>query len=631
MPRARHAPADATSPARHAVGYLRRSTDRQEQSIDDQRTAVERYADERGFRLVRHYVDDGVSGTSSAGRRAFQRLIADAQRPDRGFSLVVCYDVKRFGRVDNDEAGYYRHILRTHGVEVHYASEGFSGAPGNDTDELLRPVKQWQARQESKDLAKVAIRGLVSKVRAAGGWWMGGAPPYGYDLRYESSSGDFIFTVRYQRDGSKLLLDEAGAPIRTLPRGETVAVSKRDRCRLTPGDPERVEVVRTIFRRCAEDGLGYKAITHRLNRDGVPSARSRDWAPHYSGRWSIASVRAILTNPAYTGDLAWNRRTDARFYRIGGDGDGVERHGTTRRRLEANARGDWIVVPNAHEPLVDRHLWRRAEQRRTARPASAQQTGVNPRSGLPAGSPDHSGPRARFLLSGLARCSRCGSVYEGRRERPGRATPNGPHGYACGGYIRQGRSVCSRGFVRQDELERTVIDAAQAEYRRFGDASGRAALRAAIGRILGAERASIKRERRDVESELGGLEATIRNLLDNITPANRAMVDRRLGELAFERRGLEHRVEGLDTLAVAHACADAAVSETAAFLQRLPDLLRSDDPEERQAAIRRCVEGVVIDRDAGRAVVAVRRVPNGPALPDRLPTRPRRGPLSISK
>ncbi len=109
------------------------------------------------------------------------------------------------------------------------------------------------------------------------------------------------------------------------------------------------------------------------------------------------------------------------------------------------------------------------------------------------------------------------------------------------------------------------------------------------------------------------------------------MVDRRLGEFAFERRGLEHRIEGLDSMAVAHACADAAVSETAGFLQRLPDLLRSDDPEERQAAIRRCVEGVVIDRDAGRAVVAVRRVPTGPALPDRLPTTPRRAPISISR
>jgi hypothetical protein len=68
-----------------------------------------------------------------------------------------------------------------------------------------------------------------------------------------------------------------------------------------------------------------------------------------------------------------------------------------------------------------------------------------------------------------------------------------------------------------------------------------------------------------------------------------------------------------------------------AFVRELPALLASDDAEQRQSAIRRYVEGVVIDRNAGRAVVAIRRVPTGPALPDRLPTGPRRAPLSISE
>ncbi len=163
MSHARHAPSAATSPAHHAVGYLRRSTDRQEQSIDDQRTAIERYADERCFRLVRHYVDDGVSGTSSAGRRAFQRLITDAQRPDRGFSLVICYDVKRFGRVDNDEAGHYRWVLRQYGVSVVYVAGGFAGGP---LDDLICPVKQWQPREESRDLSRLTVRGMFSKAKA---------------------------------------------------------------------------------------------------------------------------------------------------------------------------------------------------------------------------------------------------------------------------------------------------------------------------------------------------------------------------------------------------------------------------------------------------------------------------------
>ncbi len=97
---------------RVAVGYLRRSTDRQEQSIPDQRKAVERYATEQGLTVERWYTDDAISGTSVAGRKAFQELIADAQKPGCPFRFVVVYDVKRFGRGDNDEAGYHRQCSR---------------------------------------------------------------------------------------------------------------------------------------------------------------------------------------------------------------------------------------------------------------------------------------------------------------------------------------------------------------------------------------------------------------------------------------------------------------------------------------------------------------------------------------
>ncbi len=146
---------------RKAAGYLRRSTDRQEQSLDDQRHAVEQYAAREGLQIVEWFVDDAVSGTSSEGRRGFQAMIQAAQKRDCDFKHVLVYDVKRFGRVDTDEAGYYRHLLRQAEVEIIYTSEGFTGG---DADDLIRSVKQWQARAESKDLSKVTIRGQVSLV-----------------------------------------------------------------------------------------------------------------------------------------------------------------------------------------------------------------------------------------------------------------------------------------------------------------------------------------------------------------------------------------------------------------------------------------------------------------------------------
>ncbi|MCA9566006.1 MAG: recombinase family protein, partial [Myxococcales bacterium] len=149
---------------RAAVGYARRSTDKQEQSIPDQQRAIERYCQDNGLVLQRWFIDDAISGTRASNRPAFQDMVHAAGTAGRDFGVVVVYDVKRFGRLDNDEAGFYRHTLRQHGVEVLYVAEGFAGfGETSDTDDLLRPVKQWQARQESKDLSKVTIRGQLTK------------------------------------------------------------------------------------------------------------------------------------------------------------------------------------------------------------------------------------------------------------------------------------------------------------------------------------------------------------------------------------------------------------------------------------------------------------------------------------
>ncbi|MFH1614660.1 MAG: recombinase family protein, partial [Planctomycetota bacterium] len=278
-----------TQPGNRAVGYVRRSTDRQEQSIPDQKKAIEAYAAEHDLSLVKFYIDDAISGTSTLGRRAFQQMVQDAQKSTKRFDRIIVYDVKRFGRVDNDEAGYYRHILKTHGVEVLYITENFNG---DTTDDLLRPVKQWQARQESKDLSKVTIRGLLSKVE--GGWWMGGTPPYGYDLRYENANGGFLFILRFMPDGSKQLLDEKGDLIRTLARGESLNISKRDQAKLALSDPERVKVAKQIFQMYAEQGKGYRSLANTLNQKDTPTPRGPKWSHIYSGFWTDSTIRSIL-------------------------------------------------------------------------------------------------------------------------------------------------------------------------------------------------------------------------------------------------------------------------------------------------------------------------------------------------
>jgi len=608
---------------------VRRSTDRQEQSIPDQKKAIEKYAREHDIALLRFYEDDAISGTSTVGRKAFQALIDDARRPRNEFGLVIVYDVKRFGRVDNDEAGYYRHILKAHGVEVIYASENFTG---DRTDDLLRPVKQWQAREESKDLSKVTIRGLLSRATngtspnegdAGRGWWMGGAPPFGYDLAYESQSGEFLFYLRYMRDGTKRMFDKRWILIRTLQRRETIAVSRKDKCRLVPSEKERIKVIQRIFKLYVEQGRGFKAIADVFNRDGVPTPRGKEWSKHYGGHWTLSSVRGILLNPVYGGDMVWNRRTDARFHRII-QGVAVERKGVTTRRLEWNDERDWLVVPNAHEALVPRRTWLQARQLLESKPESQLQQGINPRTGLEAGEPEiaaltNGGPKTKFLLSGLIMCPRCGNKYEGRinygkRSDDERAERKKTYVYGCGGHIRKGKSVCTLGAVPQLALEKAVIDALVTFYNSLRGDDARERIVAMLGDQCDADAQSMEVKRFVETRRQKKLDATLRQLLDNITVRNRELVDRRIEELERERDAIATRIDALDQMAMAASEIDQIAEEVAEFIADFEHCIRLGEPDQRKAALRRCITQLTVDPDARTASIAIRHLPRSTFL-----------------
>ncbi|MCI0350415.1 MAG: recombinase family protein [Acidobacteriales bacterium] len=581
--------------AQIAVGYCRRSTDRQEQSIPDQKKAVEHFAAEQGLVILRFYVDDAISGTSVAGRKAFQQLIADAQREGCDFSYVVVYDVKRFGRVDNDEAGYYRHILKSNGVEVLYASENFSG---DYTDDLLRPVKQWQARQESKDLSKVTIRGLMSKQPS--GAWLGGVPPHGYDLRYENDRGEFLFTLRHMSDGTKQMMDEKGKVFRTLIRGESLNICKRDRAKLILGDPDRVGVVRKIFKMYTQEGKGLTAVSDWLNRNKVPTPRGPAWSHIYCGQWADSTVRAILVNPIYAGDMVWNRRTDARFHKIS-NGHAVERKQVHGARLEPNGKADWMIVPDAHPALIPRRTFEQAQRIREGKPTSEKQRGKERVVG------GWNGARSRFVLSGLIRCGLCGHRYQGLTRTKPKARKDGTHCknhyYACGGYISRGNSVCQYRPLRKDDIEHAVINAVLDFYKRYDGADGETLLFEMVQKHLGVEAQDLASARKRVVHDRKRIESSIANVLDNITTNNRDLAERRLSELRRERDELQVRADELERLRVQQHEVQSLVHEVRRFLNSLEFTLKHGLPEERKIALRQCVQEVGSNAQAHQIII----------------------------
>ena len=112
------------------------------------------------------------------------------------------------------------------------------------------------------------------------------------------------------------MFNEKRKLIRTLQRGESVAVSRRDRCKLVPSEESRVETIKRIFAMYVQERRGFKAIANRLTKDGVPTSRGPEWSAQYSGLWSLTSVRGSRANKTSWGRMSGTKGTVAGFYRI---------------------------------------------------------------------------------------------------------------------------------------------------------------------------------------------------------------------------------------------------------------------------------------------------------------------------
>src|SRR5262245_20217944 len=140
-----------------AAGYLRRSSDSstQEKSIPEQTKAVQEYAAEKGYRIVRWYTDDGISGDNTEKRKGFLRMLADAQR--REFEAILCWDKARFGRFDSIEYGYYVHPLRKSGIYLATVTDGvtdWNEVQGRIVATVLQEGKHQQLLDHSANVVR---------------------------------------------------------------------------------------------------------------------------------------------------------------------------------------------------------------------------------------------------------------------------------------------------------------------------------------------------------------------------------------------------------------------------------------------------------------------------------------------
>jgi site-specific DNA recombinase len=317
--------------------------------------------------ITAEYFDIGQSRALPWKRRPEAAALLEAFKdPRRLFDAVVIGEPAR--------AFYGNQFGLTFPLFVHYAVElwvpevGGRIDPGSDAHDLVMSLYGGMSKGE-RNRIKVRVRSAMSDQAAREGRFLGGRPPYGYQL------GD----AGPHPNPSKASL---GQQLHRLERDESAA-----------------PIVTRIFAEYLA-GAGIYAIAEGLTRDGVPSPSAHDPARnrHREGKaWSKSAVRAILKNPRYTGQQVWNRQ---RRDEVLVDVDDVALGHETKLRW--NDQADWIwSTEETHEAIVSAADYVRVQDQMSAgrnRPA-VRRARATPRP---------------YLLRGMLLCGICGRRMSGQ-------------------------------------------------------------------------------------------------------------------------------------------------------------------------------------------------------------------------
>jgi DNA invertase Pin-like site-specific DNA recombinase len=356
-----------------AIMYLRRSSDKQEDSTEQQRRLNEEYIEKQGYRLhARQGIwEETGSGRSFEERSIFQAMLRAVQSGEVGAQVLVLYRPNRFGRSEDlGEYYHYEHLFRKAGVRIEYASGAeynIAGVGGHFT----RAIAYMQAGEYSKNLSNDSTRGLLANARA--GFATGGEPVLGYD---------------------RMLVDRDGNELAVLSRGIRKSDDQTLKVKYVPSRDENVRsfVIDEIFRRPYRMEWSPARTAKHLNAlvqsgKGLPATRMgremqrRDGRTvKYSGKWASATIEAMWMSYTYIGWRTLVIEADNEFH------------------------GEKVLCKDAHEPLIDEETFWGLFERTRQRPWNTRKLG-----------PHRRREPGRYPLSGLGTCVHCGGGLAGSK------------------------------------------------------------------------------------------------------------------------------------------------------------------------------------------------------------------------
>ena len=277
--------------------------------------------------------EEVASGDSLYARPQMLRLLERVERGD--YAGVLCMDIQRLGRGSMSDQGAILDAFKSSHTKIITPNKVYDLS--DEADETYTEFETFLGRQEYKMIKRRLRRGVRATVER--GAYIANAP-YGYD---------------------KTRVGKAPS--------------------LTPNETEAA-FVRQMFELYA-NGMGCQRIADTVNALGA--------VPRRGQQFNRTTIRGILKNPVYVGQVVWNRKTHVR------PGRQNEKHATIYHPKE-----EWTVVEGLHPAIISQELFHRVQEIFAGRYHSPSFTGIieNP-------------------LAGLIVCGNCGHIMQRQADKRG--------------------------------------------------------------------------------------------------------------------------------------------------------------------------------------------------------------------
>lgn len=340
--------------------YIRVSTEKEEQkaSLANQRDLFIKYISDNNWDIHEFYVD--VESGTTAKREELQRLIQDAR--DKKFDIILAKELSRLAR--NGELSYQiRNIAQSNKIDIITLDNAINTIKG---DSNMFGLYAWMYEQESQRISERVKYALKS--RAEKGLFKGSIPPYGYKL-----------------ENGKLHIKADETP----------------------------NIVKRIFREYLS-GKGFDRIAMELYEEDIPTPAQVAGKSNAGDKWHGSSVRGILENAHYIGNLVQGRTNTI---------------SVTCKTRNKRLPTDYTVVENTHEAIISYEDFQTVQQLIKSRKKIRPQQQIH-------------------LFTNILFCEDCGHGMHFKKNR---------RGYVCGNYNKHGQKACSDHIVREDELSNTIL------------------------------------------------------------------------------------------------------------------------------------------------------------------------------